>query len=529
MLTAKSQYIYRLTLTYFTFRIILAVALATVSFTDFYLKLTDNDYGDAYIFCIVIYFTVAAFTQLFTLIRIKTPSRFALFLSILTDVIFCLLCMHFAGGFGSGLGILLLSPVAITGVFFYGTFALFIAAVSSLGLLAHIAWQALADSSQTQFFVSAGLLGILFFAVSLLTQRIARHIHTTEILIDQQQELTEKLDKTNQLIVEKMQTGIVLINRNLQIKAINTSAKQLLGNDYHQGDVLVGKLLQSYSQYLLSPELNPLPFIEKPGLPLIRASFSSIDPKSKNGDVVIFLENQSLLNQQAQHIKLASLGRLSASIAHEIRNPLSTINHASQLLAESEHIDAADKRLLQMIENQAARLNNIISNVLNISRRTAANPQKVDLQQCILRTLNQLEDSRNIKISRDLFLEADPFIVPFDETQLQQVLTNLFVNAIVHSAKHSDDYWLGIRAIIKDNKPCLSVFDKGQGIKPEDVEKVFEPFYTTNASGTGLGLYISRDLCEMNQALLDYLYDEHGRGFFQIHFAHINRRLSVNE
>src|SRR5690606_1095963 len=152
--------------------------------------------------------------------------------------------------------------------------------------------------------------------------------------------------------------------------------------------------------------------------------------------------------------------------AHEIRNPLSTINHASQLLAESESIDGADKRLLQMIENQAARLNNIVSNVLDISRRQAANPQKVDLEQSLCRIQLQLQETRKIDIIIDYHFTPNPFIVSFDESQLNQVLYNLIDNAVIHSAKNNQQHWVGISGFMKDNRPCIHLRDKGLGIKP---------------------------------------------------------------
>jgi two-component system, NtrC family, sensor histidine kinase PilS len=136
-----------------------------------------------------------------------------------------------------------------------------------------------------------------------------------------------------------------------------------------------------------------------------------------------------------------------------------------------------------------------------------------------------LEQVKNITI--DYQLEVDESIlVPFDEGQLQQVLNNLIDNAITHSDKNQQGYSVSFFADSKDDKVQLQVRDNGLGIKPEDVDKIFEPFYTTHTQGTGLGLYICRELCEMNQAMLDYLYDANGQGYFQIQFAHLQRRLN---
>ncbi len=528
---AKNNYNhnYRLALTYFTFRILLAVVLFVISVIDSHIELAGSYQSLPFLTAIGIYFFAALVTQLYTLAQTRAPSNFSLFIAIIFDVVFCLACLHFTGGFSTGIAILLLSPVAIAGIFFYGIFAFFIAAISSIGVLLHIAWSSILSPDQVKYFVPAGLLGMLFFAASLITQLIARHIRHTEILADEQQDLAERLAKTNLLILQKMQTGIIVIDTDARIRSINKSAQQLLGKAYQIDDKIPEKLHAVVQQWLSKQQDLQLNFQEKPGLPLLRASFSPIQQNNPASDIIIFLENQSLLTQRAQHIKLASLGRLSASIAHEIRNPLSTINHASQLLAESTQLDTADQRLLTMVENQVSRINNIITNVLSISRRTAAKPQKVDVAECLSRIIAQLNEALSIEIQADISLNHTPFLVPFDEGQLQQVLTNLIDNAIRYSFKQQGVYWLGVKGEIVDGKGRLAIYDKGAGIAEEDIEKVFEPFYTTNPQGTGLGLYICRELCEMNQAVLDYLYDDQGRGYFQIHFAHIDRRLTVNE
>lgn len=529
MVKSGYNHTYRLALTYFTFRILLAAVLFGISIIDSHVALAGNYQSIPYLATIGIYFVSALATQLYTLAQTRSPSNFSLFIAIIFDVGFCLACMHLTGGFGTGIAILLLSPVAIAGIFFMGIFAYFIAAISSIGVLLHIAWSSMQSPDQLKYFVPAGLLGILFFATSLITQLISRYIRRTELLADEQQNLAERLAKTNLLILQKMQTGIVVIDAQQTIHSINNSAQQLLGKAYQIGDKIPEKLQAVLQQWLSNQQDSLLNFQEMPGLPLLRASFSSIQRNSKTSDIIIFLENQSLLTQRAQHIKLASLGRLSASIAHEIRNPLSTINHASQLLAESTELNTADQRLLSMIENQASRINNIINNVLSISRRTAAKPQKVNVEECLTRIIAQLNEALAITIEADIKLSETPFLVPFDEGQLQQVLSNIIDNAIRYSYKQQGRYWVAVNGEIIEGKASLAIYDKGAGIAEEDVEKVFEPFYTTHPQGTGLGLYICRELCEMNQAVLDYLYDDQGCGYFQIYFAHIDRRLTVNE
>lgn len=523
----NSYYTYRLALTYFTFRIILSLSLAGISLID-QEKLIGGHYQSLEFMAAVIgYFALTLTTHLYTLLRARTPRNATLFFAIVSDVLFCLLFIHLAGGFGTGLGILLLSPVAIAGIFFFGVIAFSIAAISTIGMLAHVTYMALQIPDQAKYFVPAGLLGMLFFAASLATQLIARHIRRTEQLAGKNIDLAEKLSQINELIVQKMQTGIIVVDAQGRIQLINDSACELLGKTLHRNTTLTGKLHQAFLDWQKDASYIHANFQEAPGLPHIRASFTPV--QDENSDTIIFLDNQSLLTQQAQHLKLASLGRLSAGIAHEIRNPLSAITHAGQLLEESETISSQDKRLLQMINNHAVRLDNIVSNVLDISRRQPSQPGKVDLQACLEKVIRQIEQSKQVTIDAEIDLPEHPLHVPFDESQLQQVLSNLIDNAVTHSAKEQTNHWVGLKASINNGIARLSICDKGPGIAPQDVEKAFEPFYTTHAKGTGLGLFIARELCEMNQAFLDYVSDDSGNTCFQIHFAHLHRRLTMNE
>ena len=519
-------YSYRLVLTYFTFRIVLSLSLVTISLVDQEFSLSGQYQAPEFLATVTSYFILTLATQLYTLLQSSTPQNITLFFSILIDVLFCLVFMHLSGGFATGLGILLLSPIAIAGIFFYGAIAFSIAAISAIGMLLHVGYMFLQMPEQAKYFVPAGLLGVLFFAVSLVTQLIARYIRRTEQLAGFNIDLAEKLEQINQRIVQKMLTGIIVVDKQRKIQTINDSACQLTGRDMKPGQLLVGKVNEAFVSWQENNRQPAHNFQEKSGLPLLRASFS---PVQSDGDTIIFLENQSVLTQQAQHMKLASLGRLSASIAHEIRNPLSTINHASQLLAESPAINDSDSRLLQMIQNHVTRLNDIVSNVLNISRRDPVKPGRVDIAVLIRQIIAQLNETRNIQITCSLQLQPDPFIVAFDECQLQQVLSNLIDNAVMHSAKQGNEHWVGIEAFIDHGLPVLFLYDRGSGIARADADKIFEPFYTTHAQGTGLGLYIARELCEMNQAVLDYVHEHKGRSGFMIRFAHIDRRLSVSE
>lgn len=520
----NSSYNFRLTLTYVTFRLLLAASLFTIGFTSSSLTASGEYHSKEFFFTSSAYLLLTLGMQFYMLAKAHTPDRRSLFFAVTSDVIFCLLFLHFAGGFGTGLAILLLLPIVIAGVFFYGLFAFFIAAISTIGVLSHIIWTSLQYPDQSKYFVPAGLLGVLFFALSFATQLIARYIRKTEEIVSQQQDLSQKLEQINQRIIQKMQTGVVVINQQATILMINDSAQHLLGKQSLLNAPLPKALKQAYRYWQKRSKQFSSTIKAQPGMPMLHVSFSYVQPEQKSSDIIIFIQDQSVLTQQAQHMKLASLGRLSANIAHEIRNPLSAINHASQLLAEDSSLNSSDQRLLAIITNHVARLNNIIDNVLSISVRQAANIEKIALRPCIKKAIEQVQQSKAVQLNYQIAFDND-FLVPFDEGQLLQVLTILVDNAFTHRPPEQE-LALTFRCELLDGKVSLHIIDNNPNIPSEELEKIFEPFYTTRSNGTGLGLYICRELCEMNQAWLDYIRTEQEISYFQIRFAHIEKHLS---
>jgi two-component system sensor histidine kinase PilS (NtrC family) len=223
------------------------------------------------------------------------------------------------------------------------------------------------------------------------------------------------------------------------------------------------------------------------------------------------------------------LGRLTASIAHEIRNPLGAISHAGQLLRESSHLHDGDSRLLDIVLNHSHRINGIIENILQLSRRTPPNPRRIQLGEWLPGFIEQyqqcLDDVAVITIH-----EVKPVQVTVDPEQLSQVLTNLLDNALRYSKKNTGTATAEMAIGTSNNQlPQLDVLDEGPGIGPREQEKVFEPFFTTESKGNGLGLYIARELCEINQARLHYLRTHAGKSCFRISFSHPDRKPLINE
>jgi len=241
----------------------------------------------------------------------------------------------------------------------------------------------------------------------------------------------------------------------------------------------------------------------------------------RSGPVLVFLEDASLINARVQQSKLASLGRLSASIAHEIRNPVGAMSHAGQLLAESEAMTSDDLRLTEIIRTHADRVSHIIDNVLQLSRRESSRPEELQLKHWLndfaaefTRTLELQEGELSVAEA------AEGLAVRMDPSHLRQILWNLCDNAVKY-ASETGGILVELKAgrTLRDDRPYLEVLDQGHGVSPQTVDKIFEPFFTDKSGGTGLGLYISRELCELNRATLVYQSRDGGGSIFRIIFS----------
>jgi two-component system sensor histidine kinase PilS (NtrC family) len=253
---------------------------------------------------------------------------------------------------------------------------------------------------------------------------------------------------------------------------------------------------------------------------VIRPHFVALSDRG-TGSVLIFLEDTSVVAERVQQSKLASLGRLSASIAHEIRNPVGAMSHAGQLLKESPALGPDDRHLTDIIEKNAVRVSQIIENVLQLSRRDTTRQERINLAEWLGTFLAEFRETLQIAPERVLAESPVPELeVTFDPSQLHQVVWNLCDNALKHGG--DDEQWpviLRVGRIASTGRPYLEINDRGPGIDPAQAERIFEPFFSNGTGGTGLGLFISRELCQTNGALLAYEARAGGGSIFRIIFA----------
>jgi len=442
--------------------------------------------------------------------------------AVLTDILLLTLIMFTSGGVESGLGMLLAISIAAGGGFSPGRTALFLASIATLAVISAQGCAHLYRIYPTTAYTHAGVLGAAYFAIAALAHVLGERLRRTEQIATRQEIDLANLAQLNEYIIQEMQTGVLVLDAGDRIRLINGAAWNLLGMpDDCRNRRLVGVapgLAHQVSLWRARNERYRWGFRAFPEGKDLRASFAPIGgPESKG--LLIFLEDTAQLNEQAQRLKLGSLGRLAAGIAHEIRNPLGAIAHAGQLLDESEAIPAADHRLIEIITTNTRRVNHIIENVLQLSRRGRAQPREVLLLELLEEVASDIVQRR--RLSREcLHVDVQPpgSQILVDPTQLRQVLLNLCENAVDHFHRPIEELRLQLvgGTVREAGGPVLDVCDNGPGIPEESLRQVFEPFFTTRSSGSGLGLYIARELSEANGVRLEYVPKPLGGACFRM-------------
>jgi two-component system sensor histidine kinase PilS (NtrC family) len=452
---------------------------------------------------------------------------------ITVDIAAIVTLMHASGGISSGLGGLLVVFVGAGSIILPLQAPAFFAALATLAVLGEQVFSQIGGASDTGNYSAAGVLGAIIFAISLAARPLAKRVQVSEALARQRGVDLANLSELNEYIVQHLRESIVVLDADDRIRLINTSAAQLLGAPGRSHDLPLSGLSPALGSYIANwrDDLSLKSHIE---FTMIAGDDSAritahLAPLGKgderSGPILVFLEDASIMNARVQQSKLASLGRLSASIAHEIRNPVGAMSHAGQLLAESRALDENDLRLTEIIRTHAERVSHIIDNVLQLSRRESSRPERFLLRPW-------LEDfayefSRTLELQEsELSLGEVPadLEVRMDTSHLRQVMWNLCDNAVKY-ASETGGILVELQAgrTQRTGQPYLEVLDQGHGVDPATVDKIFEPFFTDRKGGTGLGLYISRELCELNRATLVYQAREPGGSIFRIVFADPNR------
>lgn len=444
--------------------------------------------------------------------RFRRFFNFQLTAQVLVDILVLTSLMYAGGELRGDFGWLLLVSLAAAGLVGQGRLVLFYAAMATLAVLLLESYFWLKNGLEGGHFFQAGLLSLGFFATATSGRLFAKRVLANEELARQRGVALRNQMLISQRVIEEMQDGVLVVSRDAMVRQHNPRAESLLGLRGAAAGALAAyspALAMNFLVWRSGGAAEPEPFkVAANGLTL-RARF--VATQSSSHDVLVFLEDMGRVQQQAQQLKLAALGRLTANIAHEIRNPLSAISHAGELLLEDDR-NSADARLLTIVVDNTRRLDRIVQDVLELGRRDRAHPEAIDLTSLMPRFVDEFSIKEGL--DPEVFqLEIEPALgICFDRSHLHQVLWNLIGNALRHS--HGKPGSIQVRA---DSAPGgrveLHVIDDGQGVPDDLREQVFEPFFTTHSRGTGLGLHIARELCEANGARLELLENAPGGHF----------------
>ncbi|MEM1404547.1 MAG: HAMP domain-containing sensor histidine kinase [Pseudomonadota bacterium] len=453
----------------------------------------------------------------------QSNSRLVLIFCI--DIACIMLLSDASGGMSSGLPLLLTITVASSAILISNrTVATLVAAITAIAILADTLWLSSRNAIGITGLFPAGLLGALFFLVSGIVQLIALRLGRVEAIATERASDLYRLQRLNEQIVQYMQTGILLIDREGRARVMNAAAGRLL-DPTRPVALEQGRAIGDYSRdlegrlktFLTSGRQSETPFKAREEGAEISVRFHVLET-GEESQTLAFLEDYRPVAAYAQSLKLSSLGRLAGSIAHEIRNPLGAISHATQLLQESSEVTQDDRHMLDMVMANSQRVNEIVESVLQISRREPPAPESLVLAEWLEEYVDHYRLARETPGA--LIVEyADPEAhVRMDPEHLQRVLDNLVDNAMRHSELETGAASAELRVRVDGRRQecAIDVYDDGDGVQEADIPRLFEPFFTKSRSGSGLGLYLCRELCELNQGQIAYAPTSDGRSRFQI-------------
>jgi len=447
-----------------------------------------------------------------TLRNLRDKFNVQLTLQVFLDIAALTILMYASGGVRSGLGVMLL--ISLTGAALVAPRRLtfLYAAVAAIALLLEQSYWVLVHDASTANYLQPGLLAIGCFASAGITGILAQRVAANEMLARMRGRALEIQMRVNQLVIEDMHDGVMVLDQDGCVVQHNPQAQRLLGLEPLIGAELA-RLLPGFADRWAdwrAGESDAGPAgadfeVQGRGIRL-RLLETGADEDYR----VLFLEDMTRSREQARQLKLAALGRLTANIAHEIRNPLSAISHATELLAEEKR-GRDRERLYRIIRDNSQRLERLVADVLQLSRRDRVQAERIRLNTWLMGFLEEFVANEAAPPERFVIETGREAWVLFDREHLRQVLWNLLRNAI----RHARDEPRSIRIVLKafGDQVELNVIDNGPGVASENQGQLFEPFFTTESKGTGLGLYLARELCAANRATLEYVSDTSGAHF----------------
>ncbi len=447
------------------------------------------------------------------------------FFSVCADILVAALITHALPGATAGVAMMLLFNVSAAALLLPRTrMALAVAALAIGALFGEYLFTQFHDGSTTRSAAEVIMFAVSYLALAYLAHQAGQKARTSQALADKRGEEVANLFEVNELIIRRMRTGVLVVDSDNHIKLANEAASLLLG-DGGDGQGTDGKgvsllhaapeLARRLQRWRNGWQTDETPMQFSPDQPEVQPRFARLLADSETS--LIFLDDATVVSRRAESLTLAALGRFSASLAHEIRNPLAAINYAVQLLEESQQVNDGDRRLLQIIHQQCQRTNGIVESVLGLARRERATPEHVDLNTFVRRFVDDYQQTLSIETDTlETIIGAKPVPALVDPRHLQQVVTVLVQNALNYGRLPGESARIRVRVFNAEGRPTLDVMDRGPGIPEAVAAQLFRPFFTTSEHGTGLGLYIARELCRANQATLEYVPVPGGGSCFRV-------------
>ena len=374
------------------------------------------------------------------------------------------------------------------------------AAIASITLMvAELTLRAASVQAVTQ----AALVAAGYFLLTAIGMLLGRSAEESEVRVQLRTADIRRLAHINQVVISELADGVLVIGALGQVVMANPQATRWLGGDeaLMRPDVQLSELSADLharwmAYFLHNSTIDGSPIRTADGARLLTPRMMPVDLEERAG-TLIFLEDVEQAEAQAQQIKLAALGRLSASIAHEIRNPLSAIKQAAQLIGEEVSDNPGAQALATMIDKNVDRIDRIVRDVSLLGRRDRGTPDAVLLHEAVLELVNELCQALPAPKAGFRLALPDDARIYVDRSHLDEMLVNLMSNAWRHSQKLSDS--VTVLASINDEmqRAVINVIDDGAGVAREAADRIFEPFFSGSGS-TGLGLYLVRELALAN-------------------------------
>jgi len=411
---------------------------------------------------------------------------------------------------GSGLPLLFLPTVSASAVVIRNRLlATAVAALATLAVLSDSTYQLQQGTIDSSAMLSAGLLSTLIFLISLLLQLIVGRMDKFEQLADSATTQVATLEELSDQVIAHMTVGVCRISPDNRLTAVNKAAMLLLELTDFETPVSLETVDKTLAQYVSNwrsgQHTSAMPFkIHSEGkllMPKLISVGHDFEP-----EILLFVEDYTPVTEAAQTLKLNALGKLTASIAHEIRNPLTAISHASQLMEDISDNPAEQIELCRIISNNTQRVNEIIENILQLSRREDAKRESLDLLAWLRLFIPEYEQGQAHGSCVTLRAPEPVGTILFDPGHLRRILTNLLDNGVRHAGERTGQFTVTLELTkdIATNKAHIDVIDTGSGVPDTMRDRLFEPFFTTSPKGSGLGLYLCRELCQSNNAALSY-------------------------